>query len=265
MDHPTHLGFWHFLAQADAVIHTILGILIGMSLVSWYLVVLKSLTLWRIRHNARRFLPRFWDAPDLASVPSLLEQQPSWDPFSAVVRHALQVISAWQQRNELASRLAERCDPGELLTRAIRRAIEQSTVRLEYGQTVLASIASTAPFIGLFGTVWGIYHALLAIGFSGQASLDRVAGPVGEALVMTAIGLAVAVPAVLAYNAFARQNRLLLAELDGFAHDVFALLAIGSDTGCGAAVTSCAARTTTANSDAGSAHFSTPSPAWQGA
>ena len=91
----------------------------------------------------------------------------------------------------------------------------------------MASVASSAPFIGLFGTVWGIYHALLAIGLSGQSSLDKVAGPVGEALIMTALGLAVAIPAVLAYNYFSRSNRLVLAELDGFAHDLFAFMVTG--------------------------------------
>jgi biopolymer transport protein ExbB len=116
----------------------------------------------------------------------------------------------------------------DFLTRALRRAIEQDTARLEYGHTVLASVASSAPFVGLFGTVWGIYHALLAIGMSGQGTLDKVAGPVGEALIMTALGLAVAIPAVLAYNAFTRANRLLLTELDGFAHDLYAFMSTGN-------------------------------------
>ena len=109
----------------------------------------------------------------------------------------------------------------------MRRVIDEDTARLESGLTVLASVGSTAPFVGLFGTVWGIYHALIAIGVSGQGTLDKVAGPVGEALIMTALGLAVAIPAVLAYNAFARSNRLVLAKLDGFAHDVFAFLSTG--------------------------------------
>jgi biopolymer transport protein ExbB len=113
----------------------------------------------------------------------------------------------------------------------LRRSIERSTARLESGLTVLASIGSSAPFIGLFGTVWGIYHALLAIGIAGQGTLDKVAGPVGEALVMTAVGLAVAIPAVLAYNAFVRANRMVLGELDGFAHDLFAFVSTGARAG----------------------------------
>ena len=115
----------------------------------------------------------------------------------------------------------------------MRRVIDENTARLESGLTILASIGSTAPFIGLFGTVWGVYHALVAIGVSGQGTLDKVAGPVGEALIMTALGLAVAIPAVLAYNTMVRSNRIVLAQLDAFAHDLFALLTTGARMGGG--------------------------------
>jgi biopolymer transport protein ExbB len=124
--------------------------------------------------------------------------------------------------------LAASVDRSELITRTLRQEINRTSARLEAGLTLLASIGSTAPFIGLFGTVWGIYHALLAIAASGQVQIDRIAGPVGEALVMTAAGLAVAIPAVLAYNGFTRVNRVALAELDGFAHDLLALLTTGT-------------------------------------
>jgi biopolymer transport protein ExbB len=113
--------------------------------------------------------------------------------------------------------------------------IEEETARAEGGLTLLASVGSTAPFVGLFGTVWGVYHALVAIGISGQGTLDKVAGPVGEALIMTGLGLAVAIPAVLAYNTFVRGNRLMLSRLDSFAHDIHALLTTGAvATGKGA-------------------------------
>ena len=118
----------------------------------------------------------------------------------------------------------------------MRRVIDEDTARLESGLTVLASVGSTAPFVGLFGTVWGVYHALVAIGLSGQGTLDKVAGPVGEALIMTALGLAVAIPAVLAYNGFVRANRLVLARLDAFAHDLYAVLTTGAHVGDPAAV-----------------------------
>ena len=124
--------------------------------------------------------------------------------------------------------LAESLDISEFVTRALRRAVQRSTARLDAGLTVLASVGATAPFVGLFGTVWGIYHALIGIGFTGQATIDKVAGPVGEALIMTAFGIAVAVPAVLAYNFLLRAHRVIAAELDGFAHDLHAYLTTGT-------------------------------------
>ena len=144
-----------------------------------------------------------------------------------------------------ANKLDETGSASEFLLRAMRRVIDEETARLEAGLTVLASIGSTAPFVGLFGTVWGVYHALIAIGLSGQGTLDKVAGPVGEALIMTAAGLAVAIPAVLAYNALVRGNRVVLAELDAFAHDLFAFLTTGShvhEVGAGRCVDAAGAR-----------------------
>nr|WP_257756502.1 MotA/TolQ/ExbB proton channel family protein [Immundisolibacter cernigliae] len=167
----------------------------------------------------------FQQAHGLDELGDFVRARGAEEPFSHLAAQGL--AAAQQYAARTGQRLIESVPPDEFLTRALRRAIEQDTARLEYGQTVLASVASAAPFVGLFGTVWGIYHALLAIGMSGQASLDKVAGPVGEALIMTALGLAVAIPAVLAYNAIARSNRLLLAELDGFAHDLFAFMSTG--------------------------------------
>jgi biopolymer transport protein ExbB len=109
----------------------------------------------------------------------------------------------------------------------LRDALHRGLAHLQFGQVLLASIGATAPFVGLFGTVWGIYHALLGIAASGAIAIEKVAGPVGEALIMTAFGLAVAIPAVLAYNAFVRVNRTLLAQLDGFAHDLHAYVTVG--------------------------------------
>lgn len=220
------LGFAHFIAQADGVAHFLLTVLLLMSVATWYLIVTKAWGYWRMRRRGRAFLRQFWAAPDLAAVAEALRRQGVGDPFSHLAHHALR--AAEQYRNRTGTRLIEAGSADEFLTRAMRRAIEQDTARLEFGHTVLASVASSAPFVGLFGTVWGIYHALLAIGMSGQGTLDKVAGPVGEALIMTALGLAVAIPAVLAYNAFNRANRMLLAELDGFAHDLFAFMSTGN-------------------------------------
>jgi biopolymer transport protein ExbB len=130
-------------------------------------------------------------------------------------------------RSQSDATLSGTVDPNEVVTRVLRQEMNRTSARLESGLTLLASVGSTAPFIGLFGTVWGIYHALLQIASSGQVMIDKVAGPVGEALVMTAAGLAVAIPAVLAYNAFTRINRVVLSELDGFAHDLLGLVTTG--------------------------------------
>lgn len=221
-----NLGFAHFLGHTDTLGMFLLAVLTLMSIATWYLIVAKSIKQWRTRRSARAFLDRFWNAANMDEVAGNLREQGVGDPFSHLTHHGLR--AAEQHRSRGAQRLVDAGSADEFLTRALRRAIEQDTARLEYGHTVLASVASSAPFVGLFGTVWGIYHALLNIGMTGQGSLEQVAGPVGEALIMTGLGLAVAIPAVLAYNAFTRSNRLLLAELDGFAHDFFAFMATGS-------------------------------------
>ncbi|WP_018077580.1 MotA/TolQ/ExbB proton channel family protein [Thiobacillus denitrificans] len=223
--HPTQLGFAHFLAQADGLAHFLLVVLLAMSVITWYLIASKSIANWRMKKHAQAFLARFWDAPGLASVAEYLQNHGINDPFSHLTHHGLK--AAEQFRNKTGQRLVESGSEDEFLTRALRRAINQDTARLEYGHTMLASIASSAPFVGLFGTVWGIYHALVNIGMSGSGSLDQVAGPVGEALIMTALGLAVAIPAVLAYNFFNRAKRSMLSDVDGFAHDLFAFMSTG--------------------------------------
>ena len=129
--------------------------------------------------------------------------------------------------------LHDSLDASEWLTRTLRNSIDESTARLQSGLAVLASVGSTAPFVGLFGTVWGIYHALLAISSAGQATIDKVAGPIGEALIMTALGLAVAIPAVLGYNALVRGNKSVLHKLNRFAHDLHAYLVTGSRVASG--------------------------------
>lgn len=223
------LGFGHFLSQADGVARGILLVMLAMSLATWYLIFTGSLRNLVARRQGRRFIGFFWEAPDLGAVAARLGAAPPAEPFSQLAWHGLRAVEQHGRRG--AQRLIEAGTADDYLTRSLRRAIEQSTARMESGLTVLASVGSAAPFVGLFGTVWGIYHALLAIGMSGQGTLDKVAGPVGEALIMTAIGLAVAIPAVLAYNGFTRHNRIVLAELDGFAHDVFAFMSTGHRAG----------------------------------
>jgi biopolymer transport protein ExbB len=229
MDPQQAAGFASFLAQTDAVGKGILAIMLLMSIATWYLIITKSLTIALELRKTARFLETFWDAPSLAAVEKHIAANQPDDPFSRLAWHAINA-SRHHQRSG-AAKLAEAGSGAEFLTRAMRRVIDEDTARLESGLTVLASVGSTAPFVGLFGTVWGVYHALVAIGLSGQGTLDKVAGPVGEALIMTALGLAVAIPAVLAYNGFVRANRLVLARLDAFAHDLYAVLTTGAHVG----------------------------------
>ena len=206
MEPTQSLGFAHFLSQTDTVAKLILAGLLLMSLVSWYLIVTKTLTVVFERRRSAGFLEAFWSSPSIAAVESELEKRHPDEPFAHLAWHALSARGKGDT---------------EFLTRAMRRVIDEDTARLESGLTLLASVGSTAPFVGLFGTVWGVYHALVAIGLSGQGTLDKVAGPVGEALIMTALGLAVAIPAVLAYNAFVRSNRVFLTRLDAHAHELY--------------------------------------------
>jgi biopolymer transport protein ExbB len=227
-------GLNHFLNETDALGLFILVVLFAMSVATWYLIVTKAWTNRKMRRAASAFQRMFWDAPDMKSVADFIREHGVSDPFSHLTHHGLRAVE--QYRDKRGGRMIESGSADEFLTRALRRAIEQDTARMEYGLTVLGSVASAAPFVGLFGTVWGIYHALVAIGISGAGTLDKVAGPVGEALIMTALGLAVAIPAVLAFNAFARYNRVTLAEVDGFAHDLFAFMSTGNRTESAVAV-----------------------------
>jgi biopolymer transport protein ExbB len=235
MEATQAVGIATFLSQTDAVGKTAIAILLLMSVATWYLIVTKAIQLLTTRRRTARFLDMFWNAPSLQSVAERLGERHPDEPFSHLTWHGLMAVRHHQRHGE--NRLNEAGTTGEFITRAMRRVVDEETSRFEAGLTVLASVGSTAPFVGLFGTVWGVYHALINIGMSGQGTLDKVAGPVGEALIMTAAGLAVAIPAVLAYNAFVRSNRVVLAQLDSFAHDLFAFLTTGSHVNEVAAVT----------------------------
>jgi biopolymer transport protein ExbB len=219
-------GLAALIAQSDAVGKCALAVLLAMSLASWYLIISKSIQALVAGREAARFLERFWGAPNLEAAAAQLNAGGATDPFSAVAAQALRAANHHAVHG--AKRLDEAGTAHEFLTRSLRSAIAEQNLRAESGLTILASIGATAPFIGLFGTVWGVYNALVNIGMTGQGTLDKVAGPVGEALIMTALGLVVAIPAVLAYNGFVRRNRLLAARLDAFAHDLFALVATGA-------------------------------------
>lgn len=220
------MGFAHFLANTDTVGRVVLGLLLLGSVVSWYLIVTKGIHIVRSGMQSERFLKIFWDAPNLEAVAQEISNTGTPEPFSHLLHHGFTAVDQFNRRNQKSS-LVDAGAPDEMLIRALRRAIEEDKARLEFGQSFLATVASSAPFVGLLGTVWGIYHALMAIGMAGQGTLDKVAGPVGEALIMTGIGLAVAIPAAIAYNSFARATRNTLTRLNSFAYDVHNFLATG--------------------------------------
>jgi biopolymer transport protein ExbB len=224
------LGLNHFWQSGDAVTHFVAYLLLIMSVISWYFILSKAWSAWRMRKGARAALDQFWSARSLEEAIASLNRADQEKVFAPLAEQARQA-AALQPESSLAASV----DRNELVTRALRQQINQASSKLESGLTLLASVGSTAPFVGLFGTVWGIYHALLSIASSGQVLIDKVAGPVGEALIMTAAGLAVAIPAVLAYNAYTRVNRVTLAELDGFAHDLLGLVTTGSRARLGGA------------------------------
>ena len=219
------LGFAHFISQTDAVGLTVLLLLVGMSIASWYLILTRTITNMTARKRAGLFLKRFWEADSLQAMEKILQAEEADNAFAELANQALTAGRDGSRHG--VQKLASAGGLSEFVTRALRNSLEQEAARSESGLTVLATAGSAAPYIGLFGTVWGIYHALVFIGLSGQGTLDKVAGPVGEALIMTAVGLAVAIPAVLAYNSFNRRNRIWLAQLDGFAHDLYTLVTVG--------------------------------------
>jgi biopolymer transport protein ExbB len=227
------LGFAHLLAQSDAVGRTLLVTLLLMSVLSWALIAIKGLAQVIRNRRSERFLEFFWNARSLDDVGGEIATHGARDPFAHLTAHAMHAQSHHARYG--AAKLVEAGTALDFVTRTIKKVLDEETTRMEGGLTTLATIGATAPFVGLFGTVWGVYHALVAIGISGAGTLDKVAGPVGEALIMTGIGLAVAIPAVVAYNAFTRGNRVLNAKLDAFAFELVTFLSMGQSLRTGAA------------------------------
>ena len=208
------------LFQGDAVHNAVALLLLLMSVGSWLVIVWKSWLLRRALKDVARSIAAFWQAPDVAQALHTLQ---AFDR-SALVRPLLQSGQQQITQTHNAQSLAGQGDLGAQLTRVLREALATSLRKLQSGQVLLATVGSVAPFVGLLGTVWGIYHALITIASAGQVSIDKIAGPVGEALIMTAAGLAVAIPAVLGYNILGRLIGRIEADLDGFARDLRALL-----------------------------------------
>ena len=220
------LGFANFIANVDSVGKTVLFFLVILSVATWYLIVTKSLANWLEARRAKVFLDKFWQENSIESLKLSLQKNKPDNAFASLSKEGVDALR--NANTHGIQKLAAAGGMSEFMTRALRNGIDQESARSEYGLTILATAGSASPYIGLFGTVWAIYHALVNIGLSGQGTLDKVAGPVGEALIMTAIGLAVAIPAVFAYNAFNRRNRMWLAKLDAFAHDLFVMLTVGN-------------------------------------
>jgi biopolymer transport protein ExbB len=203
----------------DFVARGTLIILIIMSMGSWYITITKLVDQIRLNRQAKEAHDKFWKAPSLQAGASGLAQ-------GSAFRYIAEAGLNASEHHEGA--LLEQIDRNTWITMSIQRAVDKIQSRLQDGLAFLATVGSTAPFIGLFGTVWGIYHALTAIGIAGQASIDKVAGPVGEALIMTAIGLGVAVPAVLGYNWLVRRNKAAMENVRSFGSDLHSVLLSGA-------------------------------------
>jgi len=198
----------------DALSSFLALVLLAMSVASWTVIVYKTWFLRRVGTDIAQGKAVFWQASDVAQAVRALQ---------SVDRHAVLTPLAQAQQQLMPNTLGTQGDVLTQRTRVLRDALHTVLQRLQWGQVLLATVGSTAPFVGLLGTVWGIYHALTGIATAGQLSIEQVAGPVGESLIMTAAGLGVALPAVLAFNVMGRMINRLEHELEGFAHDVRAL------------------------------------------
>ena len=219
----SQLGLLHVWTQGDWVTRIVFAALLLMSLASWIVILLKALGVVQAKRQAAR-VEGFWHSSDMAEGLSKLGADDA-NPFRDL---AIEGREAAAHHRATKAQLHDSLDASDWISRSLRNSIDATTGKLQSGLAILASVGSTAPFVGLFGTVWGIYHALLAIGASGQSTIDKVAGPIGEALIMTALGLAVAIPAVLGYNALVRGNKHILSGLNSFAHDLHAFFVTGA-------------------------------------
>jgi biopolymer transport protein ExbB len=225
---PNPYGFINLWQQGDLVTRLVAVTLLTMSVLSWTTILMKSWQLRRLKQQSLVADNAFWRTRSLEEGLRLFGPAAEGNPFRALTEDGMNAaMHHAQSRDELQGAL----NLSEWLTSCLRRSVENITQHLQSGLPILASVGSTAPFVGLFGTVWGIYHALVGIGVSGQASIDKVAGPVGETLIMTALGLAVAIPAVLGYNALIQGNKKILSRIRNFTHDLHACLITGARVG----------------------------------
>ncbi|WP_424405983.1 MotA/TolQ/ExbB proton channel family protein [Pasteurella sp. PK-2025] len=210
----------HIFEQQDIVLTTSFSILVLMSIISWSIICIRALKMMNVKKRNKRTLARFWAAETIQQAEAEMAKDPS--VVATVLKGVLPSYHRYQEQKTqgLHSHLALK----DYLTLNIRHALSQTLRQFDGGLVALASIGAVAPFIGLFGTVWGIFNALMDISQQGQVSIATVSAPIGEALVATAMGLFVAIPAVLAYNTLSRLNRNLSQDLDAFAHDIYVYL-----------------------------------------
>jgi biopolymer transport protein ExbB len=212
-------GLMAALEQGGVIAWSVFGLLVFMSLYSWFIIITKYLDQKKIMAEAAELEKKFWTASDLKTGAAKLDKN---SPFRQIVDDGLRASDHHE------GRLTDKIDQHEWVTMALNRSVGLINGKLTTGFSFLASVGSTSPFVGLFGTVVGIYRALINIGLAGQASIDKVAGPVGEALIMTALGLAVAVPAVLGYNWLISRNKDIATRLNNFTSDVHGALVSGA-------------------------------------
>jgi biopolymer transport protein ExbB len=222
----TKMGFSHLIAAADIVGLVVLIVMAVMSVLTWYYIFYNSFRIMAVNRRARRVMEDFWNAASPQEATEQLRAQPDYEPFSKVALEASDAAAHYGEQS--GGRMSEVLSRPEFIARRLQHTLKKEAGVFDTGLTLLATVGSTAPFVGLFGTVWGIYHALIGIGIAGKATLDVVAGPVGEALIMTCIGLGVAIPAVLMYNFFVRANKGISERLYTFGNDLLDYFATGS-------------------------------------
>ena len=228
------MGFGHLLNEmlsdpsAFFVSWLVLIVLVTMSALSWYWTFISFFRAIRLKSFSSHVPSSFWNATSPQDAINSMQNQPSSEPFSKIALDAAQAASHHQRTTQSDKNWSAGLSRSEFVDRALRQAVTRESTRLQSGMILLATVGATAPFVGLLGTVWGIYNALISIGQSGSASIDAVAGPVGEALIMTAIGLFVAIPAVFAFNFFSKINSAVIEKFDAFAHDLHDYFATGS-------------------------------------
>ncbi|TAL90369.1 MAG: MotA/TolQ/ExbB proton channel family protein [Rhodanobacter sp.] len=223
------MGFENLMQNFDWLGWVVFVTLVAMSFLSWYFIIANGIRNATVKARADKVIDGFWANGSTQDAIRELEAQPKSEPFSKIALEAASAVAHHQQTTAgTTGRLAESLSRSEFIDRALRQSVARESMRLEGGMTLLATVGSAAPFVGLLGTVWGIYHALIGIAATGNASMNAVAGPVGEALIMTAFGLFAAIPALFAYNFFNRSNRVVYARFDEFANDLHDFFATGS-------------------------------------